>query len=692
MSSTPTRILSLLAIASLTGCAAGTADAPAPAPQAEPVAVTAPALESGIALENIDESVRPQDDFYRYVNGKWLERTEIPADRSNYGSFAQLADEAEHNLRAVVESVAALQAPEGSDAQKVGSLYRSFMDTARIESLGIEAVRPELDAIAEVTSTAQLPAFWGETAPLGIGGPFGAYVYIDQKQSDQHITYLGQSGLGLPDRDYYFREGEQFEKLRSAYRDYVATLLRLAGEPRPEASADAILALETAIADKHWTQTENRDRNATYNKMTVAEADDLMGSVDLAAYLHGAMLDDAEQVVVQQPSYFEAVDDIIAATPVDTWKAYMTFHTLDGAAPLLSSEFVDAHFDFRRRTLAGITEQRPRWKRGVDVVGGSLRDVLGRLYVERYFAPEAKARMDELVGNLLAAFDQGIDELEWMSPATQAEAKDKLANFTPKIGYPDVWEDYSGLEIQEGDLLDNLRRVRAFEYHDNVSQLGEPIDPNEWGMPPYMVNAYYNPVRNEIVFPAAILQPPFFDLEADDAVNYGAIGAVIGHEISHGFDDQGRKSDGAGNLRDWWTPEDATAFDARAGMIVDQYTAYEPLEGLNLNGQMTLGENIGDLSGLAVAYKAYKLSLNGQQAPVIDGYTGDQRFFMGWAQVWRRLYREEELRNRIMTDPHSPSEYRTNGIVAHMPAFYEAFDLQPGDGMWMAPEQRVNIW
>ncbi len=688
MPSTPTRIFSLLAFASLAGCATGPAAAPAP----EPPAVTAPALESGIALDNIDESVRPQDDFYRHVNGEWLERTEIPSDRSNYGSFTQLSEEAEENLRVLVESVAARQAPAGSDAQKVGSLYRAFMDTARIEALGIDAVRPELDAIAAVTSTADLPAFWGEMAPLGVAGPFGSYVYIDQMQSDQHITYLGQRGLGLPDRDYYFREGEQFEKLRSAYRDYVATLLRLADYPDADAAADAIMALETSIADKHWTQTENRDRNATYNKMTVAEADDLLGAVDLAAYLDAARLGAAEEVVVRKPSYLEAVDEIIAATPVDTWKAYMTFHTLDAAAPLLSSEVVDAHFDFRSRTLAGIAEPRPRWKRGVDVVGSSVRDVLGRLYVERHFAPEAKARMDELVDNLLAAFDRGIEELEWMSPATQAEAKDKLANFTPKIGYPDVWEDYSGLEIEESDLLDNVRRVRRFEYHDNVSQLGQPIDPHEWGMPPYMVNAYYNPVRNEIVFPAAILQPPFFDLEADDAVNYGAIGAVIGHEISHGFDDQGRKSDGAGNLRDWWTPEDAAAFDARATMIVDQYAAYEPLEGLTLNGQMTLGENIGDLSGLAVAYKAYKLSLDGREAPVIDGYTGDQRFFMGWAQVWRRLYREEELRNRIMTDPHSPSEYRTNGIVAHMPAFYEAFDVRPGDGMWLAPAQRVKIW
>ncbi len=679
-------------VAEAAGPAVAEATGPAVAEAAGP-AVAESSLESGIALENIDESVRPQDDFYRHVNGKWLERTEIPSDRSNYGSFTELSVQAEEDLRELVEAVAADRtAANGSDAQKVGALYRGFMDTARIEALGLAPVRAQLDRIAALSSRGELAAFWGGMAPLGGLGPFGSYVYIDQKQSDRHITYMGQGGLGLPDRDYYFREGEQFDRVRSAYEDYIATLLRLADHPEPAAHAGAIVALETALAEEHWTRTQNRDRNATYNKMTVAEADALMGSLDLAAYLEAAKLGAAEEVVIRQPSYFEAVDGIVTTTPMDTWKAYMTFHFLDGAAAYLSSDFVDANFDFRSRTLSGVDEQRPRWKRGISVVGGSLRDVLGRLYVERHFADEAKQRMDELVGNLLVAFDRGIDELEWMGPATKEQAREKLARFTPKIGYPDVWEDYSGLEIVEGEFLENLRRVREFQYDDMVSDLGGPIDPHEWGMPPYMVNAYYNPTRNEIVFPAAILQPPFFDLAADDAVNYGAIGAVIGHEISHGFDDQGRKSDGDGNLRDWWTEEDAEAFEMRANMLVEQYDAYEPLEGLNLNGRMTLGENIGDLSGLAVAYKAYRLSLGGEEAPVIDGLTGDQRFFMGWAQVWRRLYREEELRNRIMTDPHSPSEYRTNGIVAHMPAFYEAFDVQPGDGMWIAPEQRVKIW
>jgi putative endopeptidase len=681
-------------VTGLTACASNPAPATNAATQEPPAptVTSATALESGIALENIDEGVRPQDDFYRYVNGLWLERTEIPSDRSNYGAFTELSEQAEEDLKALVEAAAAEDAEPGSDEQKVGALYRSFMDTARIEALGIEPVRSELDRIAAAEDAGELAELWGEMAPVVGLAPFGSYVSIDQRQSDRHITYLSQGGLGLPDRDYYFREGEEFDRVRAAYRDYVATFLGLADHPDPAAAAEAIFELETRLAEGHWTRTENRDRNATYNRMTATEVDELTGSIDLAAYLEGAKLGEADEIVVRQPSYFEALDGIVMATPMDTWKAYMTFHLLDGVASMLSSDFVDAHFDFRGRVLSGIAEPRPRWKRGVDVVGGSVRDVLGRLYVERHFAPEAKARMDELVDNLLAAFEVGIGELDWMSPATQAEARAKLAKFTPKIGYPDVWEDYSGLEITDGDLIENLRRVRAFQYQDNVSKLGEPIDPHEWGMPPYMVNAYYNPTRNEIVFPAAILQPPFFDMEADDAVNYGAIGAVIGHEISHGFDDQGRKSDGDGNLRDWWTPEDAHGFEARADMLVEQYSGYEPLEGLNLNGRLTLGENIGDLSGLAVAYKAYRMSLNGEAHPVIDGYTGDQRFFMGWAQVWRRLYTEPELRNRIMTDPHSPSEYRTNGIVAHMPAFYEAFDVQPGDGMWVAPAQRVRIW
>ncbi len=650
-------------------------------------------LVSGIALENFDTGVRPQDDFYRYVNGKWLEQTVIPSDRSTYGAFTELSDRSEQDLKEIVEEAAAAEdAPAGSDLQKVGALYRSFMDSARIEALGVEAIRPELDRVAAVRSHEDLPRYWGEAARTGGAAPFGSRVSLDQKQSDRYITYMGERGLGLPNRDYYFQDGAQFDQLRDAYRAHIARMLKLGGWPDADAAASSVFDLEKAIADKHWTRVQNRDRNATYNKMSVAQADSLMGDIDLAAYLHAAGLEAADQVIVAQPTYFEALPAIVHSAPIETWKAYEAFHLLDGAAPMLSSAFVNASFDFNGRVLQGIAEQRPRWKNGVDLVGGSLRDVLGRLYVEQHFTPEAKAKMDTLVHNLLRAFETGIDNLDWMSPATRTEAKRKLANFTPKIGYPEKWEDYSSLEIREGDLMDNLRRVRDFRYQDNISRLGKPVDRTEWGMPPYMVNAYYNPVMNEVVFPAAILQPPFFNAAADDAVNYGAIGAVIGHEISHGFDDQGRKSDGEGNLRDWWTPEDAAAFQEKADRLVAQYTAYEPLPELHLNGQATLGENIGDLSGLTVAYGAYKISLAGKEAPVIDGLTGDQRFFLGWAQIWRTLYTDQALRNRIMTDPHSPGEYRTNGIVRHVPAFDAAFDVQPGDSMYLAPDQRVKIW
>ncbi len=650
-------------------------------------------LVSGIGLENFDTSVRPQDDFYRYVNGGWLENTAIPSDRSSYGSFTELSDQAEQDLKEIVEEAASAgDAPAGSDQQKVGALYRSFMDTARINALGVEAIRPELDRIAEVKSYADLPTYWGDAARTGGAAPFGSRVSVDQKQSDRYITYLGQRGLGLPDRDYYFRDGDQFDQLREAYRGHIARMLALGGWPNAESEAGKVFDLEKAIAERHWTRIQNRDRDATYNKMTVAAADSLMGDVDLSAYLDAAGLEAAAEVVMAQPTYFEALPEIVRSAPIETWKAYEAFHLLDATAPMLSSSFVDASFDFNGRVLQGISEQRPRWKNGVGLVGGSVRDVLGRLYVERHFTPEAKARMDTLVHNLLRAFDRGIDQLAWMSPATKAEAKKKLASFTPKIGYPDKWEDYSGLDIREGDLMANLRRVRDFRYEDNISRLGKPVDRSEWGMPPYMVNAYYNPVMNEVVFPAAILQPPFFNFAADDAVNYGAIGAVIGHEISHGFDDQGRKSDGEGNLRDWWTADDASAFQERADMLIKQYGAYEPLPGLHLNGQTTLGENIGDLSGLTVAYNAYRIAVGGKQAPTIDGLTGDQRFFMGWAQIWRTLYTDPALRNRIMTDPHSPGEFRTNGIVRHLPAFDAAFDVQPGDGMYVAPDQRVKIW
>ncbi|HUF12943.1 MAG TPA: M13 family metallopeptidase [Longimicrobiales bacterium] len=647
--------------------------------------------ELGVDLSAFDRSVRPQDDFYRFVNGGWLARTEIPADRSNYGTFTELDERAEAALRLIVEEAAADRSAPSTDRSRIGALYRSFMDSTRIESLGIAPVRGQLDSLAALASHEKLSFEFARLARAGVQRPFSLNVSQDARDATRYTVYLSQSGLGLPDRDYYFREGFEFARTRGEYVDYIATLLALAGTPRPQTAANRVMALETRLAESSWTRVQNRDRNATYNRMTVAELERLAPEFDWSGYLAAAGAD-VDEVVVRQPSFFSALDSILATTSVDALRNYLTFKTLDAAAPYLSSEFARARFDFRGRVLAGTERDRERWKRGISVVSGAVGDALGRLYVERHFRPEAKARMEELVANLMEAFRRGIDALEWMSPETRAEAHAKLASFSTKIGYPDEWEDYSALEIREGDLLGNLRRVSEFEYRDRIERLGQPVDREEWFMNPFTVNAYYSSTMNEIVFPAAILQPPFFNVAADDAVNYGAIGGVIGHEISHGFDDQGRKSDGQGNLRDWWTEADATAFEERATRLGAQYDAFSPLEGMNVNGRLTMGENIGDLSGLTVAYDAWRISLEGREPPVIEGFTDNQRFFLGWAQIWRRLYRDAELRNRLLTDSHSPSEYRTNGVLRNMDAFIRAFDVQPGDGMWLPEDERVEIW
>jgi len=647
----------------------------------------------GIDVAGMDRSARPQDDLYRFVNGRWMEETEIPTDRSEIGSFSILAMEAEEDLRAIIEEVA--RAPGkamGSEARKIGALYLSYMDTARIEALGMAPVRPDLERNRAVRDRATLLARFAELQRLGVQTPFAFYVAQDAKRADRYIGYLSQSGLGLPDRDYYLRAGEQFEKLRAGYAAYVERLLALAGRDDAAKVAADLVALEKQLAERHWTRVQNRDRNATYNLHTVEERAALAPGIDWRAFLAAVGAGTAGEVVVRQPDYLKSLDALIDAVPLATWQAYLDLKVLDAAAPYLSRDFVDASFSFRGRLLQGLEADRPRWKRGVGVVERALGQAVGKMYVERHFPPEAKARMQELVANLMAAFDEGIDQLEWMGPATKAQAKAKLAKFNVKIGYPDKWRDYSALEIRPDDLLGNLRRAARFEHEDMVGRLGKPVDRDEWRMTPQTVNAYYSPSLNEIVFPAAILQPPFFDLQADDAVNYGAIGAVIGHEISHGFDDQGRKSDGDGNLRDWWTPEDAAAFEARTRKLVEQYARFNPIDDLHVNGELTLGENIGDLSGLTVAYRAYRRSLGGQEAPVIDGFTGDQRFFLGWAQIWRRKFRDAELRNRVMTDPHSPAMYRVLGVVPNMPEFHAAFGTQPGDALWRAPEERVKVW
>jgi putative endopeptidase len=674
----------LLAVSALAACAPGT-----PTNGAGSVS---PALALGIDTVGFDRGVRPQDDFFRFVNGGWISRTQIPADRTSIGTFLLLRDSSQAALRAIIDSVSAAPNAAGSEGQKVGDLYRSFMDTVRVEQLGVTPVRGDLARIDAVNSREQYPELFAAMRRMSVGTPFVLSVSQDLGNSSRYAVTVSQSGLGLPDRDYYLVDNERNTGIRQAYTTYLETLLRLASTADAAGAARRVLAFETEIARVQWDRTRNRDRNATYNPTALRDLQGRTPGFRWQTYVSAAGLPGLDSVIVRQPDYFNAVDALLAATPVDVVKSYLATRVLDGAAQYLSSDFRNARFAFRGRVLSGQEQERPRWERGVAVVEGSLGEAVGRLYVGRHFSPESKARMEELVANLMAAYREAIDELEWMSPATRAQAQAKLAGFTVKIGYPDTWEDYSSLEIRPDDLLGNLRRATAFEYADMIGRLGKPVDRTEWGMTPQTVNAYYNPVNNEIVFPAAILQPPFYNPAADDAVNYGAIGAVIGHEISHGFDDQGRKSDAQGNLRDWWTAEDAAAFEQRATMLAEQYGAFEPLPGARVNGRLTLGENIGDVSGVAIAHRAYKRSLEGRPAPVIGGFTGDQRFFLGYAQVWRTMYRDPALRQMLLTDSHSPGMYRTNGALANISAFYEAFNVRPGDNMYLPPERRVKIW
>lgn len=685
----------ILVMALLFGCSgqeASAPDQPASQIQGQEQVLTESVLGSGIDLQYMDMSIAPGDDFYRYVNGIWLSNTEIPADQSNYGAFTALADEAEENLRTIIEEAAATDAAVGSDSQKVGDFYQSFMNENLIETLGINPLADSLAEISTASDKAELMQVITALNYIGVQMPFGFYIDVDERQTDQYIANVFQSGLGLPDRDWYLvSDNDSYLTARQAYSKYISEVMSLAGFSNGEDIADSVLQIENRIAEAHWDRVQNRQRELTYNKLSIDDLQNLAPAIDWAATMQGLGMF-ADEFIISQPSYFEALSTIWSEVGLAQWRNYTSFKLVNAFASYLSQDFVDAKFAFEGGVLSGLEENRPRWKRGVDAVDSALSEIVGKLYVERYFQEEAKERMDVLIENLRDGFRVGIDELEWMTDETKAEAQAKLAKFTTKIGYPDEWKDYSGVDVLENDLVGNVMRSRRFEHNREVSKLGQPIDRGEWFMTPHTVNAYYNPNMNEIVFPAAILQPPFFNVEADDAVNYGAIGAVIGHEFSHGFDDQGRKSDGDGMLRDWWTEADAAAFSERANALVAQYNQFEVLPGKFLNGEFTLGENIGDLSGLAVAYKAYQLSLNGEEAPVIDGFTGDQRFFMGWGQVWRRLYRDENLEVRITSDPHSHSEARANGTLRNIDSWYDAFDVQEGDALYLPPSQRVKIW
>ncbi len=650
------------------------------------------ALVSGIDVEYIDTSIRPGDDFFAYVNGGWLEKTEIPADRSRYGTFAILRDEAQANVRTIIEASANGDFAKGSDEQKVGDLYQSFLDWDTRNARGLEPLQAELDRINSIADYDDLAVYFAETSKRGLSAPFDIGQYADFKDPNTYMIYAWQGGIGLPDREYYTLEDEKSVALRDQYVAHIAKMFDLAGFENGAEASEKIMALETRIAKQHKPKEETRDMVALYNKYPLDELDDLMPNFNWDGLLEEAGLTELDGLVVTMPEYMAALDDIIVSTDLETWKIYFTWSALNNTASRLTRELDLQNFEFYGKTLRGTPEQRPMWRRGVNIVNANLGEVVGKVYVKEHFPPEAKERMLKLVGNLVKAYDKSIRELDWMTDATKAEALDKLSKFTPKIGYPDEWRDYSALEIEGDDLYGNLERAALANYQRALDRQGGPVDRNEWGMTPQTVNAYYNPPLNEIVFPAAILQPPFFNFEADEAVNYGAIGAVIGHEIGHGFDDAGSTFDGDGVLRNWWTDEDRAEFENRTAKLVDQYSAYKPFDDLSVNGEFTLGENIGDLGGISIGLLAYQMSLNGEEPPVIDGYTGVQRVFLGYSQVWRGKYRDEALRVQIATDPHAPGRYRANGAVRNVPEFYEAFDVAETDALYLPPEERVKIW
>jgi len=677
------RVIAFALLAAASGCSK------------EPSSMSAAAkpASSGIELASFDKSVRPQDDLFQHVNGAWLAKTQIPADKSTYGSFDMLVDKSQADVRAVFEDAA--KTPNkavGSDAQKIGDFYESFMNEARADELGMKPLETELAAIDRIATKTDLARYFARMFKLNLINPIVGYVDGDKAQPDRETLYVIQGGLGLPDRDYYLKDDAALKEYREKYVTFLEQLLTLGGRDKGGPAAREIYVLEARLAKAHWTNVESRDAVKTYNKRAQADLAKEFPGFDWAAWTSELGISQAPAVVVAQPSYLKAFAATVNELPVDRWKPYIRASLLNGFAPYLSKPFVDAEFGFYGKTLRGVTENEPRWKRAVNTINGNLGEMVGRLYVEKHFTPQAKARMDELVDNLRKAFKESIDALEWMGPETKKEAQEKLAKFRSKVGYPNKWRDYSKVAVSSDDLVGNITRAFLAESEYQLSKVGKPIDPEEWGMTPQTVNAYYNPVRNEIVFPAAILQPPFFTLDADDAANYGAIGGVIGHEMGHGFDDQGRRYDASGALRDWWAAQDAEEYTKRAKLLVEQYNKMEPLPGLHVNGELTLGENIGDLTGATIAHRAYLMSLNGKPAPTLDGLTADERFYMAWSAEWRAKFRDDALRQQVMTNPHAPDMYRANGPLRNIPEFYETFGVKEGDRMFLAPSERAKIW
>ncbi len=682
-------------------CVAGDAWAQAaPAPQS---------FTSGIDRSTFDLRVRPQDDLYGHVNGRWLKSAVFPPDKAYIGIGEELSDKVRQRLRTLIEE-ADTPAARSADAEavKLADLYASFMDEATLERLGLAPLTPELAAIDAVADVAQLAPAFARLDRIGVAVPFGLYVGQDDRDASRYVPMLAQSGLGLPDRDYYLQLNDaKFRAVRAKYVPYLARLLALAAtvggdaraggsiDARAGASADAraVLALETALARAQWSEVENRDPIKGYNPVALADLPALLPVLDMARYAAAAGLEGrASTIIVRQPGYLRGLNTLLTSVPLATWKAYARTRLLDAYAPYLSAELVRTRFEFSGSVLYGATRQTPRWQRGVAAVELALGDALGKRFVARHFPPESQQRMTALVANLLAAYRDSIDSLDWMGPATKQEALAKLAAFNAKIGYPKHPVDTTALVVDRTDLFGNMRRAREFEADRGLAKLGQPVDRDEWGMTAQTINAYYDASLNEIVFPAGILQAPFFDARADDAANYGAIGSTIGHEISHGFDDEGSQYDGAGNLRNWWLPADRERLKARTRRLVAQYSAFEPVPGYRVNGALTLGENIADNAGLSIAYKAYRLSLGGLPAPVIDGMTGDERFFFGFAQAWRSKSRVPALLAQIKADRHTPDEFRVRGALRNLPAFYRSFGIKPGDRMYLPPSERVSTW
>ncbi|MGZ0712399.1 M13 family metallopeptidase (plasmid) [Coraliomargarita sp. W4R53] len=648
---------------------------------------------SGLVLDELSAEIRPQDDLFRHVNGAWLDRTEIPDDKARWGSFHLIAEQAEKHVHAIIEE--SVQAEAGTETRKIGDLYTSFMDTERIAQLGAAPLAESLAKVEKIDSIPSLLRTVGSLERDGVGGMISLYIEPDPGNPERYVPFFVQSGLSLPDESYYTLEN--FGEVRIAFRQHVEKILELAGVQDAAANADRLVALEAEIATHHWDNVKSRDAVATYNLKPWAEVQTLAG-VDLTPWLEGIALEFADafdEVNVYQPSFLEGLGTLLVEERLEDWKAWLRFSIVHGAAAFLSDEFVAENFSFYGTQLSGVPVNRERWKRAVGLTEAAMGEAIGKVYVERHFPPAAKTAMDALVENLVAAYRQSIVDLEWMSPETRERAIAKLEAFTPKIGFPVKWKDYSTLEIDATDLVGNVRRSHVWEHDRQLEKVGQPIDRDEWFMTPQTVNAYYNPLMNEIVFPAAILQFPFFDVDRDDAANYGGIGAVIGHEIGHGFDDQGSRFDGDGSLRDWWTDDDRAAFEVRTKNLIAQYDELTPVglaDDHKVNGSLTIGENIGDLGGLGIALRAYELSLGGAEAPVIDGYTGVQRLLLSWGQVWQQKGRDAETIRLLTIDPHSPNEFRCNQIVRNIDAFYDAFDVTEGDVLWLDKDKRVTIW